>query len=133
MESINNNLPSNKTFGVFFGVLFMLAGTYFLIHGGRLYGGVGILCSVILFTLAYVFPKVLMPANRAWHLFGKLLGKLINPLVLGFVFFIIISPLAIVLRLSGRDELRLKRVDMPTYWKERSTKTFDPDSFKNQF
>lgn len=81
-------------------------------------------------------PILLSPLNKAWMLLGHLLGKIISPIVLGVIFFLIITPVAFVGRLMGRDELRLKRQALrsqPTYWIDRKSPSPKGDSFHNQF
>jgi len=64
---------------------------------------------------------------------GFLMGKVINPLVLGFIFFLLITPVALICRLIGRDELRLKTIDADSFWIDRLPSGPDGESFKNQF
>lgn len=74
-----------------------------------------------------------MPINRAWYQLGVLLGRIVNPVVLGLLFFLLITPVAILGRMFGRDPLRLKRRNIESYWIERSPVGPSPDSFKNQY
>ena len=87
--------------------------------------------SVAVFTV--FSPRLLIPFNKAWHKFGELLGKIVNPIVLGFMFFGLLTPIAVAVRLFGRDELRLKRRSKASYWIELSPPGVVPESFKNQF
>ena len=64
---------------------------------------------------------------------GFAMGKIISPLVLGGIFFLLITPLALILKISGRDELKLQKTSVESYWKYRDDKTLVPSSFKNQF
>ena len=64
---------------------------------------------------------------------GFAMGKIISPLVLGGIFFLLITPLALILKISGRDELKLQKMPVKSYWKDRGEKTLAPSSFKNQF
>ena len=73
------------------------------------------------------------PFNKLWFKFGLLLGKIISPIVLGLIFFVIITPVGLLMRLAGRDELQLKLNDSHTHWKIRSPVGPQPDSFKNQY
>jgi hypothetical protein len=88
--------------------------------------------SLLLFTL--FLPKALYPFNRAWYEFGLLLGRIVSPVVLGLLFYFIISPVAIITRLFGRDPLSLKSsVKQETFWTARSPISIPSDSFKKQF
>ena len=83
--------------------------------------------------LTLLAPQWLRPFNRAWFLLGELLGKIVSPIVLGVIFFLLITPVALVGRLLGRDELRLKRKPVNSYWVDRTPPGPEADSFKNQF
>jgi hypothetical protein len=65
--------------------------------------------------------------------FGLMLGKISSPIVLGFIFFGIFTPVGIFMRILGRDELRLKMKSQKSYWKMREADPFNSDTFKNQF
>jgi hypothetical protein len=128
-------LPSNKKFGWFLTFVLFVVGLYFYVSHNEttltvrwLWGG-SILCAAI----TIIIPKWLAPLNRVWFEFGILLGKIISPLILGIIFFIIITPTALICRLFGRDELRLKRTTANTYWLDRKPPGPAGDSFNNQF
>jgi len=76
---------------------------------------------------------LLTPLNKAWMKLGDLLGKVISPIVLGIIFFVLLAPVALVTRLLGRDELRLKMSNSSSYWIDRTPPGPAGDSFKNQF
>ncbi|MCF8196959.1 MAG: hypothetical protein K9J38_13245 [Polynucleobacter sp.] len=79
-------------------------------------------------------PGVLAKPNKAWFIFGEVLGKFVSPLVLGAIFFLLIAPIGLITRIFGRDELRIYRRSEISYWIDRNipVKT-DLDSFKNQY
>ena len=79
------------------------------------------------------FPKLLYPANKLWFLLGLLLGKIISPIVLGTMFFLMITPISLILRIFGRDELKLKKTNTKSYWITRSNVLIESESFRNQF
>lgn len=87
------------------------------------------LCAAITIFIS----KLLAPLNRVWFEFGILLGRVFSPLILGTIFFIIITPTALICRLFGRDELRLKSTTENTYWLDRKPPGPTGDSFNNQF
>ncbi|NIO41290.1 MAG: hypothetical protein GTO41_14600 [Burkholderiales bacterium] len=126
-------LPSNQNFGWIFTGIFALIGAYSAwIERTSL--------AVTLFALSGLFaaltllaPRALTPLNRLWFKFGLLLGRIVSPLVLAVLFFLVITPVALLTRLFGRDELRLKRRDKSTYWISREPPGPDRQSFKNQY
>ena len=84
--------------------------------------------------VAYTYPRLLGPLNRLWLKFGLLLYKVVNPIVLGLLFFVTIAPIGLVMRLFGKDFLRLKLDrDAKSYWIERAPPGPPPQSMKNQF
>ena len=125
-------LPSNRKFGLFFSCIFFIASAYFYLNH---YITTFIFFS-FLFILTIIFtilsPNKLLPLNKIWMKFGFIIGMLISPIILGIIFFLLISPVAIITRIFGRDELFLKRNSLNSYWKTRVDKP-SSDSFKNQF
>ena len=93
-----------------------------------------VIVSGFFLLLALIVPKALAPLNWVWTKFGLLLHKIVSPIVLGFLFFLVFTPIGIMIRLFGGDPLRL-RLDSkaPSYWIERSPPGPAPDSLKNQF
>ncbi len=89
--------------------------------------------SIVLILISVIYPDVLAPLNRAWFKLGEIMGKIVSPIVLGVIFFILITPVAMLTRLFGRDELRLKKRAIESYWIERNPPGPASDSFKNQF
>jgi Saxitoxin biosynthesis operon protein SxtJ len=132
--SSNRSLPSNRSFGILFAI------TFFILSGFGAYNYAAIaaiqlsLIAAIFFTLAaFFFPRTLSPLNKAWMKLGELMGKVVSPLTLGVIFFLMITPVAMIGRLFGRDQLRLKRLEVCSYWIQRVPQGPDGDSFKNQF
>ncbi len=83
---------------------------------------------------ALVFPKVLHPLNKLWMRFGALLQKIVSPIVLGALFFLTVTPMGLLMRLIGKDLLRLKKdPDASSYWIERTPPGPPPDTMRNQF
>lgn len=126
-------LPSNRKFGVFFSIIFSVAALYFYSKSMVSIAVALSILAFIIFCFALCSPIKLHPFNVAWAQFGLLLGKLVNPIVLGAIFFLIITPIAIVGRIFGRDPLKMKIDCAGTHWKRRDAKILQPDSFKKQF
>ena len=85
-------------------------------------------------AVAYIYPRALAPLNRLWLKFGLLLYKVMNPLILGLLFFVTIMPIGLIMRAFGKDFLRMK-IDRNarSYWIERTPPGPPPQSMKNQF
>lgn len=126
-------LPSNRKFGgVIAGALALLAlHALWKDHSTRAAIFAVLSASFALFAL--VAPGLLAPLNRLWMAFGLLLGKIVSPLVLGLIFMILITPVALATRLFGRDVLRMKKRKVPSYWVERDPAGPDSASFQRQF
>tara|TARA_B100000767_G_C19660819_1_gene490886 strand:- start:668 stop:1066 length:399 start_codon:yes stop_codon:yes gene_type:complete len=125
-------LPSNKKFGFFFTFVFGLLAVYFytndLISWTYAMSSVSVLFSIV----AVLRADILLPLNKLWMWFGHLLGMIISPIVVSIIFFGLFTPIAFIIRLSGRDELRLKFLKKPTHWILRSEQ-IKSESFKHQF
>ena len=130
---MDNKLPSNRKFGFFFTAVFVVIGAYS-------FSDETVTVSYLIFLLAAAFLGVtlisadsLLPLNKLWMRFGLLLGMIVSPIVLAIVFFGLFTPIGLLMKLFGRDELRLKLTARPSHWKERSSNTSQTDSFKYQF
>lgn len=127
-------LPSDRSFGLFVSIIMTCAGLYFLIkQPGSAAQYVFIIFSIPMLLTALFFPQFLRPLNQVWFSIGNMLGKIVSPVVLFLIYFGLITPIALVARLSGRDELRLKKLVTSTYWVDRESGEFSPESFNNQF
>ena len=124
---------SERAFGLVFAGVFLLVALWPLLERAspRLWS-VAVAAAFALF--AFLAPQVLAPLNRLWFGFGELLHRIVSPLALGVIFFGVITPYAVVMRLFGRDELLLhKRSARPSYWVRREPPGPPPDSFGNQY
>ena len=127
-------LPSNRSFGFLFAGVFACLSAYGGYHGANATTVYGWLTAGVLTGLvAVVSPNVLTPFNKAWMKLGDLMGRVVSPLVLGIIFFVLITPIALITRLFGRDELRLKKTNFNSHWIDRAPPGPAGDSFKNQF
>lgn len=125
---------SNKSFGVMFGVIFLLAAAYLVAKDKSTFAQLfTFVASVTTFVVAFKAPTMLTKPNLYWMKFSLLLARVVSPIVLGVLFFVLISPLAIVLRIFGRDQLLLKRQESFSLWKIRNSKGYSLESFKNQY
>lgn len=133
-QSSDTDLPSNRTFGYFFSVLFAAFAFYLFTHDQSVLAYGSLITLTVLFSATATFkPFLLMPLNQLWMRFGRLLGKIISPIVMGAIYFGLFVPMGLVMRVFGRDELRLRVKARQTYWKPKELKNLDDDSFNNQF
>ncbi len=122
-------ISSNRSFGIVFFTVFLLIALYPLIFGGeiRIWS---ISISLIFLILGLLNSNVLTPLNKIWFKFGIVLGKMISPIVMGVIFFLVVTPIAITMRLLRKDLLNLKYNREKSYWIEKN----GPKSkMKNQF
>lgn len=125
-------LPSNRKFGFFFTFVFGLAAAFSYKSANMSLAYAFIAASLSLLVITVVKHDAVLPLNKLWMQFGVLLGMVVSPIVLGVIFFGVFTPIATLMRISGRDELRLKCDPTASHWISRS----DPiksESFKNQF
>ena len=123
------NKSSNKNFGIVFFIVFLLIAIYPLTYSGeiRLWS---IIISFIFLILALLKSKILTPLNNLWFKFGIFLGKIVSPLVMGVIFFFVVTPIGFIMRLLGKDLLNLKYNSNDTYWIEKKG---IKSKMKNQF
>tara|TARA_B100000900_G_C20407625_1_gene645481 strand:- start:130 stop:516 length:387 start_codon:yes stop_codon:yes gene_type:complete len=128
-------MVSNKKFGFFFTFVFLIVSTslIFIYKSLVLSGIIFFLLSIITFILALFYPNQLTIFNKIWYSFGLFLNRIISPIILGFIFFCIISPIALCMRISKRDELLLKRKKYKSYWKSVSVLSNQESLYKNQY
>ena len=122
-------LSSNRSFGIVFFVFFLLIALYPLTYGGEIRAW-SVIISLIFLALGLLNSKILAPLNKLWTKFGIFLGKIISPLIMGIIFFLVVTPIGLIMRLLGKDVLNLKYNKNNSYWIEKD----GPKSkMKNQF
>ena len=129
MKNTEIKIGSNKSFGIVFFVVFLLIAIYPLINNGELRIW-ALVIAIIFLILGLINSKVLTPLNKLWFKFGLLLGKVVSPLIMGIIFFFVVTPTAFIMRIIGKDLLNLKFNNKKTYWIE---KTGPKSKMKNQF
>ena len=132
MKTSEIKLPSNRKFGFFFTFVFAVAAGYFYYSANLSLAYVFIATALIFLVFTLIKSDALLPLNKLWMRFGLLLGIIVGPIVLGIIFFGLFTPIAMLMRLSGRDELRLKFAHKASHWISRD-KTIKSESFKHQF
>tara|TARA_B100001057_G_C22844239_1_gene948324 strand:- start:2110 stop:2508 length:399 start_codon:yes stop_codon:yes gene_type:complete len=125
-------LPSNKKFGFFFTIVFLFFGCYFFLTERLITFYIFIILAGTFLTITIIKDSALFYLNKIWMRFGRFIGMIISPIVLAIIFFVIITPYALVMRLFGRDELRLKIRKEGSYWKPRK-QTNSQTNFTQQF
>jgi len=124
---------SDRNFGLVLAAGFTLIALLPLLHGGN-FRAWAIIIATIFLVPAIFFPRVLRPLNLLWFKFGLLLGNIVAPIVISVVFFVIITPMALLMRLIGKDPLnRAWDPNSQTYWIKRDEQTDSASSMKNQF
>ena len=126
-------LPSNRSFGWTFSGIFLAVGVYGLWRGGAVLSWL-LVAAVVMAAVTVTRESWLTPLNRAWMRLGQLLGMVVNPLVLGLIFFGIFTPVGLVMRMWGRDAMaRRFEPELETYWLERDPPGPADDSYRNMF
>tara|TARA_Y100000591_G_C21322103_1_gene446038 strand:+ start:154 stop:537 length:384 start_codon:yes stop_codon:yes gene_type:complete len=122
-------LSSNRSFGVVFFIVFFIFSVYPLFKSSdiRIWS---LVVSLIFLFLGIFNSKILTPLNKIWFRFGILLGKIVSPFIMGMIFFLVVSPIGILMRLFKKDLLNLKFNDTKSYWIK---KTGPKSKMKNQF
>ena len=122
-------IGSNRSFGIVFFIVFLLIAIYPLINNEdiRIWS---LLVSLIFLVLGLINSNILSPLNKLWFKFGILLGKIISPIIMAIIFFLVVTPIGLMMRIISKDLLNLKYSDYKSYWIE---KTGPKSKMKNQF
>ena len=129
MNNKNMNIPSNRNFGIVFFIVFILISLYPLLNSEDIRFWALIISLIFLF-LGILNSQILTPLNKLWFKFGIFLGKIISPLIMAIIFFLVVTPTGLLMKLWRKDLLNLKFNNKKTYWIEKN----GPKSkMKNQF
>ena len=118
------DLPSNKKFGFFFSLILLALYLYLLFFNNLNYYQI-LAVSLILVFISIFSPNILTKANFLWFKFGLVLSKLFSPIILSVIFFIIITPVAIFMKIINRDLLKLKKKNEKSYWEKYENKNIN--------
>ena len=121
-------VSSNKSFGVVFFIVFVVIAFYPLVNQEE-YRLWALITALIFLVLGLINSSILTPLNLLWFKFGMLLGRIVSPIIMGLVFFGVVTPTGLIMKLFKKDLLKLKRKDKKSYWIERKSKSV----MKNQF
>ena len=122
-------ISSNRSFGIVFFVVFFIIAVYPIFKGGDLRTW-SIVISLIFLVLGILNSKLLLPLNKIWFKFGLFLGKLVSPIVMGIIFFLVVTPIGLIMKLLRKDLINLKLNKENTYWVKKEDQK---SKMKNQF
>ena len=129
MNSKDIKIGSNRSFGIVFFIFFLIIAIYPIINGREINKWF-FFTSIIFLILGLLNSKFLKPLNKLWFKFGIFLGKLISPLIMGIIFFLVVTPIGYIMRILRKDLLNLKFNKNRSYWEKKN----GPKSkMKNQF
>jgi|TARA_B100001093_G_C26016558_1_gene672038 large-conductance mechanosensitive channel len=115
MKKDNVKISSNKSFGIVFFIFFLIISIYPLFNDGNINIWL-FLISIVFLTLGLLNSRILSPLNKIWFKFGILLGNIVSPIIMGVIFFLIVTPISIIMKLLGKNFLNLKKDEEKTYW-----------------
>ena len=129
MKANSIKISSNRSFGITFFIVFLIISLFPVLNeeNPKVWS---LAISFIFLILGLLNSNLLSPLNKIWFKFGLFLGNFISPIVMGIVFFFVVTPIGIVMRIAGKDLLNLKKKNKKTYWIE---KTGTKSKMKNQF
>ena len=129
MNTKDIKIGSNKSFGIVFAIVFSLIALWPLLKGNeiRLWS---LIISLIFLILGFMNSKILTPLNKLWFKIGIFLGNFIAPIIMGIIFFFVVTPTGIIMKLLGKDLIKLKKNNENSYWIEKKD---IKSSMKNQF
>ena len=129
MKNSKIKIGSNKSFGIVFFTVFLIIAIWPLLNGYEIRYW-SLIISIVFLLLGILNSKILTPLNKIWFKFGILLGNVIAPIVMSIIFFLIVTPTSLLMKLFGKDILGIKKNRSKSYWIEKS----GPKSkMKNQF
>ena len=122
-------ISSNRNFGIVFFIVFLIVAIYPLINSNEIQIW-SLILSLLFLILGLINSKILTPLNKLWFKFGIFLGKIISPIIMGIIFFFVVTPIGFIMRLLSKDILNLKYNNENSYWIK---KTGPKSKMKNQF
>ena len=122
-------MGSNRSFGIVFFIFFLIISLWPLLNNNeiRLWS---LIISLIFLILGILNSKLLSPLNKLWMRFGLLLGKIVSPIIMGIIYFFVVTPTGLIMKIFRKDLLSLKKNDEKSYWIEKND---EKSNMKNQF
>ena len=129
MNNSKIKIGSNKSFGIVFFAVFFIISIWPLLSGNEIRYW-SLVISVIFLILGIINSKILTPLNKTWFKIGILLGNIISPIIMGIIFFLVVTPTSLIMKILGKDLLNLKKNTKNSYWIEKKNQN---SRMKNQF
>ena len=129
MNTKDIKISTNRNFGIVFFIVFLLISFWPILSGNEIRVW-SLLISIIFLILGILNSKLLTPLNKIWFKFGILLGNIIAPIVMSIIFFLVVTPIGLLMKLFGKDLINLRKNNNKTYWTEKKD---IKSSMKNQF
>tara|TARA_Y100001970_G_C14208617_1_gene845550 strand:- start:858 stop:1241 length:384 start_codon:yes stop_codon:yes gene_type:complete len=111
-------IGTNRSFGIVFFIFFIIISIWPLKSGEPITYWALVL-SLIFLILGLINSKILTPLNKIWFKFGIFLGNIISPIIMGFIYFFVVTPIGFFMRIIGKDILNLKKNNNKSYWIEK--------------
>jgi len=125
----SKNLTSNRNFGIFFSFIFIIISFWPLKDGDSIKIW-SLSISLIFLILGLLNSNILSPLNKAWFKLGVYLGNIISPMIMAIIFFLLITPIGLLMRILNKDLINLKKGNKKSYWIEKKNNSTNMD---NQF
>tara|TARA_B100000683_G_C12039709_1_gene369812 strand:- start:119 stop:505 length:387 start_codon:yes stop_codon:yes gene_type:complete len=125
----NIKLPSNRNFGIVFAIVFLIISLWPLLSQNEIRFW-SLIISIIFLSLGLINSKLLLPLNKIWFKFGIFLGNFIAPIIMGVIYFFVVTPTGLIMKMLGKDLLNLKKSNKDSYWIKKDNSN---NSLKNQF
>tara|TARA_B100000401_G_C52654889_1_gene647285 strand:+ start:134 stop:544 length:411 start_codon:yes stop_codon:yes gene_type:complete len=132
IKNIKTTKKDLKSFGIIFGIIFFITAAYLFSKNNEIYT-ISIYSGLFFAIIALIIPSFLKPIYIVWMVFGLLLGWLMTRIILGLLFYIIITPIAILVKILGKDFLDLKNVNKNSYWNKRDIDIELNQDYRKQF
>ena len=129
MKNSKIKIGSNKSFGIVFFTVFLIIAIWPLLNGYEIRYW-SLIISIVFLLLGILNSKILTPLNKIWFKIGILLGNVISPIVMSIIFFLVVTPTSLIMKLFGKDILGIKKNRSKSYWIEKSG---SKSKMKNQF
>ena len=123
------NIGSNRSFGITFFVVFLIIALWPILNSENVRVW-SLIISILFFLLGIFNSKLLTPLNKLWMKFGLLLGKVVSPVVMAVIYFGVVTPTGLIMRILGKDILKLKKNNYNSYWEEKDNSN---NNMNNQF
>ncbi len=122
-------ISSNRSFGILFAFVFLLVALWPILNQNeiRIWS---LIIAIVFLILGFLNSKLLTPLNKIWFRFGIFLGNFISPIIMGIIFFFVVTPTGLIMKLFNRDLINLKKSNKKSYWIEKKD---IKSSMKNQF